>query len=113
MIGTTSATATVTCTGAGTPGRDRPRRGARQRRQHAPAGDGRGMRRVSPRTTSATTSTATASTASVATRPIVAGIRPVSNAARLSAANAATSPNGTKTTRVTEKISTSPSPASR
>ena len=44
---------------------------------------------------------------------MVGGRRPVSKAARLSAAKAATSPNGTNTTRVTEKISTSPSPASR
>jgi hypothetical protein len=44
---------------------------------------------------------------------MVGGVRPVSNAARLNAAKAATSPNGTKTTRVTEKISTRPSPASR
>jgi len=65
------------------------------------------------RTTRLRTSTASASTASVATIQTVAGIRPVSNAARLSAAKAATSPNGTKTTRVTEKISTSPRPASR
>jgi hypothetical protein len=54
-----------------------------------------------------------ASTASVATRPIVAGVPPVSNAASDSAANAAMSPNGTKTTRVTENTSTRPSPASR
>ena len=71
------------------------------------------MRLVSPRLTRPFTSTASASTASVATKPTVAGKRPVSNAARLSAAKAATSPKGTKTTRVTEKISTRPRPASK
>ena len=73
----------------------------------------RGMREASPRRAKAAHSTAVATAASVSTRPMVAGIRPVSNAASVSAANAATSPKGTNTTRVTEKISTSPSPASR
>ena len=44
---------------------------------------------------------------------MVGGRRSVSNAASVNAAKAAMSPKGTKTTRVTEKISTRPSPASR
>ena len=72
-----------------------------------------GMRLTSPRRSSEITSVNTANTASVKTNQTVGGRRPASNAAKLSAANAATSPNGTNTTRVTEKISTSPSPASR
>ena len=41
---------------------------------------------------------------------MVGGTRPVSKAASVSAAKAAMSPNGTNTTRVTEKISTRPEP---
>ena len=72
-----------------------------------------GMRAVSPRRTRLPTSVARASAASTATMPMVGGTRPVSKAASDSAAKAAMSPKGTNTTRVTEKISTSPRPASR
>jgi hypothetical protein len=71
------------------------------------------MRAISPRRSRLPTSVASASAVSTSTRPMVGGTRPVSNAASDSAAKAATSPKGTKTTRVTEKISTSPSPARR
>ncbi len=113
-IGTTSSTEAATCSAAGTPGRAQA-----QAIRHGTAGSSphaaiaRGMRAVSPRRARLASSVAVASTASVATRPIVAGVRPVSNAASDSAANAAMSPNGTKTTRVTENTSTRPSPASR
>ena len=113
-IGTTSSTATATWIAGATPGR-----AASHATRHGNAGSSPqaaiafGIRRYSARRTRLVTSVATASAARQSTRPIVGGMRPVSNAARVSAANAAMSPNGTKTTRVTEKISTSPRPASR
>ena len=59
------------------------------------------------------TSTDVAMAARIATIQIVPGTRPSSNAAIVSTQNAVISPNGTNTTRVTEKISTRPSPASK
>ncbi len=59
------------------------------------------------------TSIAVAMAARIATIQIVPGTRPSSNAAIESTQNAVMSPNGTNTTRVTEKIRTRPSPASR
>ncbi|MCY1525531.1 hypothetical protein D9M68_605120 [compost metagenome] len=112
--GTTSSTATAMCTATGTPGR-----AASQASTHGMAGStphistAFGMRAASPRRSRLPISVASASAASTATMPMVGGTRPVSKAASDRAAKAAMSPNGTNTTRVTEKISTSPSPASR
>ena len=112
--GTTSAIAATTCSAAGAPQPFNAQASAQGSAGSTPQPNtARGICATSPRRRHAVTSTATATAASVSTSQIVGGRRPVSNAARLSAANAAMSPNGTKTTRVTEKISTRPIPASR
>ena len=51
---------------------------------------------------------AVAAAARIATSPAVPGTRPPSSADNVSAEKAAISPNGTKITRVTVKISTMP-----